>query len=227
MNICINYWGKPRKLNVIEETYNTQLNDKINNFHICYTTWKTEDISRFKEIFPDSYVNQIDPPDLDTDKYKYIIDNFRPVSYNPSIINSILGLYVRQQSVSTVSTFEQNLNIKFDFVITVRPDTLITEGILYENYPFIKKNLNYIYVGDRPRFDVLNMGSVPDSLIVSTLENTTKMLGEFPDFDKIDINRTYHPETASDKLIKLSGVECFFLNLSAFIFDHLGRPEFT
>lgn len=65
MNICVNYWGQPRLMDVIKNVYDTQIKDDSNNFHICYSTWKTEDVSTFKRIFPNSYIKQYDMPNLE------------------------------------------------------------------------------------------------------------------------------------------------------------------
>jgi hypothetical protein len=226
MNICVNYWGQPRLLNIIEEIYNTQINDKNNNFYICYTTWKTEDVTKFNRIFPNSYINQIDHPDLTSDKYKYMIKNFQYDSYNPDIKHCILGLYVREQSLNTVSLYEKNLNIKFDFIITIRPDTEIKEGILFNFYSYIKSNPEYIYVPDRPRYDVYGKGAVPDALLISKLDSLKEIL-KFPNFDDIKINGyLIHPESSTGQMIQFSKIKCIFLDIFSFRFEHLGRKEY-
>lgn len=226
MNICVNYWGQPRLLNVIQDIYDTQINDKINNFYICYTTWKTEDITKFNIIFPNSCINQIDYPDLSSDKYKDIINNFKYDSYNPDIKHCIFGLYVREQSLNTVSSYEKNINIKFDFIITIRPDTEIKEDKLFNFYSLIKSNPEYIYVPDRPRFDIYNKGSVPDSLIIANM-NSLKEILKFPNFHDVKVNdNLFHPESSTGQMINFSKIKCIFLNIFSFRFQHLGRKEY-
>lgn len=224
MNICINYWGQPRLLNVIQNIYDSQINDKINNFYICYTTWKNEDITKFNKIFPNSYINQIDYPEINN--YKYIINHFKYDSYNPDIKHCILGLYVRERSLDTVSAYQEKLNIKFDFIITIRPDSEIREKKLFDYYSYINLNPEYIYLADRPRYDIHNKGAVPDALIISTLDSLKEIL-KFPDFNKVAVNGNYiHPESTTGQMIRFSKIKCIFLDFYAFRFEHFGRKEY-
>lgn len=235
MNICVNYWGQPRLLNVIEHIYNSQINDGLNNFHICYTTWKDENVSKFKELFKDSYINQIDKPNLELEKYKDIINKFTYHSYNPDIKHYMLGIYIREQSLKTVVEYQMQKNINFDFIITIRPDTIISEGVLYSYYSTIIKNMDYIYVCDRPRYDIYNKGAIPDAVFISSLDTITKIIKSFsfekdndipPDFDNVCVNgNIIHPETVSGQLIRLSDIPIYFLNLHAFRSEHYGKHE--
>jgi hypothetical protein len=131
MNICVNYWGQPRLMNIIERVYKTQINDNINNFHICYSTWKTEDISRFKEIFPNSYIIQYDLPNLEN--YKDVIQKYEYdiTTISRDITNYIYGLYIKEQSINTINNYMKCKNITFDFIITLRPDSDIYNGLLH------------------------------------------------------------------------------------------------
>lgn len=216
MNICVNYWGQPRLLNVIQDMYDIQINDKINNFYICYTTWKTEDVTKFNKIFPNSFINQIDHPDLTNEKYQDMINNFIYESYNPDIKHYILGLHVREQSLNTVSLYEKELNINFDFIITIRPDTELKENTLFDFYSLIKANPEYIYVPDRPRFDIYNKGAVPDALIITNM-NSLKEILKFPNFHDIKVNgNSIHPESSTGQMIRFSKIKCIFLNIFGF-----------
>jgi hypothetical protein len=206
--------------------YETQINDKINNFYICYTTWKTEDVTKFKRIFPNSYINQIDHPDLTSDKYKNIIANFKYDSYNPDIKHYILGLHVREQSLNTVSSYQKYINVKFDFIITIRPDTEIKENTLFNFYSLIHLNPAYIYVPDRPRYDIYNKGTVPDALIITNM-NSLKEIFKFPNFNDIKVNgNLIHPESATGQMIQFSKIKCIFLNIFSFRVEHFGRKEY-
>lgn len=220
MNICVNYWGQPRQLNIIEDIYKNQINDNINNFHICYSTWKTENIENFKKIFPNAYIKQYDFPDLSL--YNNIIDNYHydDTTVSRDIKNYILGIYILEQSLKTINEFKEMNNVNFNFIITIRPDTDIYNGTLFSYYSDINNNINNdnntFYTANSPRFDVYNEGAVPNALFISNLHNMSKLL-TFPDFKNISIMQNIiHPETAAGKNIKYNKFNLKYLNLYAF-----------
>lgn len=216
MNICINYWGQPRKLKIIKEVYESQLKDNINNFHICYSTWKTEDVQDFKAIFPDAYVIQYDLPDFTL--YEDIIFKFKydHTTVSKDIKNYILGLYIREQSLKTINKYIQNHNIIFDFIITLRPDTNIYNGNLKQYYDNINNNSNILYLAKEPRYDIYNQGAVPDALLISNFYNMNKLIS-FPIFENIAIDgNIIHPETATGKNIIHNSFVVNYLDIYAF-----------
>lgn len=216
MNICVNYWGQPRLMNIIEGVYKTQIDDNINNFHICYSTWKTEDITKFKEIFPNSYVKQYDFPDLEN--YKEIIKKYEYHHYSNDIARYIFGLFIRDKSINTINEYMNMKNIEFDFIITIRPDSNIYDGILNKYYSIIKENVNLLHTATHPRYDVYNEGAVPDALLISNYNNMKKIL-KFPNFETIAVNgNIVHPETATGKNIIHNKISVNYLNLSSFRF---------
>jgi hypothetical protein len=224
MNICVNYWGQPRLMNIIEDIYKTQINDNINNFHICYSTWKTENISIFKEIFPNSYIKQYDYPNLEN--YSDIIQNYKydNTTISRDITNYIYGLFIREQSINTINEYMNINNVSFDFIITIRPDTDIYNGLLYSYYNNILENKKFLYVATHPRYDIYNQGAIPDALLISNYNNMKKIL-KFPNFETIAINSNIiHPETATGKNVIYNQVPIKYMNLSSFRFNNYNRP---
>ena len=217
LNICVNYWGQPRQLKIINDIYNNQIKDNINKFYICYSTWKNEDVDGFKKIFPDAYIIQYDLPDLSI--YKDIIDNYKYdiTSISQDISNYVLGLYIREKSLHTINNYTIMNNITFDIIITLRPDTDIYNGNLNEHYNFINSNINsnIVFVPDKPRYDIYNQGAVPDALLVSNIYNMNKILS-FPKFENIAIyGNIIHPETATGKHILYNNFILKYLNIYA------------
>jgi len=224
MNICVNYWGQPRLMNIIEDIYKTQINDNINNFHICYSTWKTEDISRFKAIFPNSYIKQYDYPNLEN--YKDIIQKYKydGTTISRDITNYIYGLFIREQSINTINEYMNIKNITFDFIITIRPDTDIYNGLLHSYYYNILENTNFLYVATHPRYDVYNQGAIPNALLISSYNNMKNIL-KFPNFELIAIDGNYiHPETSTGKQVIYNQIPIKYMNLSSFRFNNYNRP---
>jgi|688.fasta_scaffold60659_2 hypothetical protein len=220
MKICINYFGQPRKLEVMDATFNTFLNDDENEIHILWTTWKSENIEEFLRIFPNSYINQIDEPDMN--EYKNILYNYTLDHTNSrkNIIHYIKGLYVKYKASETIANYEQYNKLKFDIVITTRTETYINcAGKLNKYYQqIINNDSNSVYVASHPTFDIYNNGSYPDVMLISSSDTMKKALTQINVIDKCNVNGTnwFHPETASYKSLIILGINIIQLDFSAF-----------
>ena len=143
MNICLNYYGQPRGCKKLKENYLNNIKDDINTFHCVYTTWNTEDISEFKNIFPDSFINQIEKPNISY--FSYFKDNYTMdhtwVSNNVPMDNFLYFLYIKTNSIKTIEKYEEINNIKFDIVITLRPDHYFTGTNINYYYNVFEKSL--------------------------------------------------------------------------------------
>ena len=84
MNICVNYYGQIRDDNITTEVYKKYIDDKNNHIHVLYTTWDTENVSRFKDYFNDSYIRQVNIPKLD--EYDEMINKYKmdPTNHHKS-----------------------------------------------------------------------------------------------------------------------------------------------
>lgn len=220
MNILINYFGQPRNIPLCENVYNLHINDKINTFHVCYSTWNTEDIVEFSKIFPSAFIMQYDYPDIT--KYQDIINNYKYEHYSRDISHYVYGLKIRENSINTIDEYIRLHSINIDFIINIRTDTDIytdnfkDEGILYRYYNLIIKDTSNVYLANKPRFDIYNVGAIPDALIISNYNNTKSIL-TFPDFSSITAyDKIIHPESATGKMIINNNINKIFLNMHAF-----------
>lgn len=220
MNICLNYFGLPRNLENTKHIFNECIHTVDNNinYYILYTTWENENIDGFKEIFPNSHINFIEKPDLQ--KYDYLINNYTldPVNSYKSIEHYVLGLYVKKMSYTTIDNFENNNNIKFDFIITLRTDTYLNKH-LSNFYGIINTNLNNtVYVANEPDFSVYNQPSLPIVIFISDKETSKKILEELDIEVNCNIKDTnfFHPESSFYNAIVFSKINIIKLNLWAF-----------
>ena len=130
MNICINYYGQIRDNSVTTETYEKYIDDKNNNIYVLYTTWDTENVTPFKEYFTDSYIRQINIPNLN-DEYNEMINKYKmdPTNSHKSFTHYLLGLYIKKESYNTINAFEEEKNIKFDIIISMRTSVYINNNV--------------------------------------------------------------------------------------------------
>jgi hypothetical protein len=218
MKVCINYFGQPRKLEVMNITYDTFLKDDKNDIHILWTTWKSENINEFMTIFPNAYINQIDEPNMDN--YSHITTKYRmdPGSPNKTIDHYIKGLYVKYKSSDTISNYEYNNNINFDIIITTRIDTYINSSGKFNKYYDDIINKNSVFVGSGPKFNVYNNGAYPDVISIAKPDIMKKSLNQISIIDKCNVNNTnwFHPETSFYKSFIAQNINVVELDFLAF-----------
>ncbi len=225
MNICLNYWGQPRELKIIKEIYDTQIYDNKYNFYVLFTTYKNEDVKKFVEYFPNSYINQID--DINENDYEEIVKEYTFEHWSNNILHYIRGINLRSKSYETINNYIKEKNIKFDLVLTLRPDSDIYDCKFYNLYDHIfevlNKNPNILICADKPAFDVHQCGTIPDALFISKMDTIEKIL-KFPNFKIISVsNNVVHPETASYKHVKSQNIDICYLNFYAFKYE---RPRY-
>ena len=146
-----------------------------------------------------------------------IIKKYEYLHYSNDIVRYIFGLFIRDKSINTINEYMNIKNIEFDFIITIRPDSNIYDGILNKYYSNIKDNASLLHTATHPRFDIFNEGAVPDALLISNYNNMKKVL-KFPNFETIAVNgNIIHPETSTGKTIIHNQIDLNYLNLSSFI----------
>ena len=172
----------------------------------------------FKKIFPNSYINFIEKPDLKN--YEYIINNYTLDITNSykTIEHYVLGLYIKKMSYTTIINFENNNNINFDFIITLRTDMHLNNH-LSNFYDTINKNLNNtVYVANSPKFSIYEQESLPVVMFISDKDTSKKILEQLDILINCNIKNTnfFHPESSFYNAIAFSKININELNLFAF-----------
>ena len=219
MHICINIFGQIRFIEHLLNTINISLIDNINTFHILYSTWTTTDIEGMKNLFPDCYIQQYDLPDINM--YKHFIDTYKlDISQykHKTISHYILGYHIKKMSIDTILKYENEKNIKFDIILTMRTYTNLFNIPLQEYYKEINDNI--IYTANEPSFDIYKLGAYPDSFTMAKRDSTLQILNVFDVLDKSTIDdTTFHPESASYKIIINKGLKIIKLPFKAFVYE--------
>ena len=226
MKICINLCGQPKHYENFLKVLDECMAYREHEYHILYTTWKTENIDGFVSMMKtgniNMKINQIDMPDsntphFDTISNSLIYDHSHRIT-GKHIRNYFYYLYVRQESEKTITNYENEHNIKFDLIITTRPDIKINRPIF--RY-FETMNEKFVYVPDESRFDVYNEGSVQEALLMGRRDTIVTLLTGaieiLPDCGLGGTNQI-HPETSFYKIIKKHDFMVVYLDLNAFIF---------
>ena len=223
MNICLNYYGQVRNNSITTETYKKYIDDKKNNIYVLYTTWDTENVTQFKDYFTNSYIRQINVPNL-YDEYSDIINKCKMDPTNPhkSITHYLFGLYIKKESYNTINTFEEEKNIKFDVIISMRTSVYINNNIS-NYYNAILNNVNdehcTVFVANEPCFDVYNQGALPDVFYITRNKSVMKnVLSEIDILDHCLITNTnfFHPEASFYKSLAHFKLNIVKLKLFAF-----------
>lgn len=227
MKICINLCGQPKKY----ENFPTVLEDHLVNteheYHILYTTWKTENIDGFVSLMKSKNINvtinQIDLPDSSTPHFDSISTNliydYSHQLAGKHIRNYFYYLYARQESAKAVINYENKHQIKFDLVILTRPDIKINRPIF--RYFDIMQHENFVYVSDEDRYNVYKEGAVPDALLMGRRDTIMKLLTsaiELLPACGLQNSNQIHPETSCYKLIKKHDFMVVYLDFNSFIF---------
>lgn len=224
IKVCLNFWGQPKNIQNLQNMYESFIYDPQYDFFIVYTTWNSENITTFKNFFPTSYINLIDLPSTNDPNYMDIVNNYTldwTNKANGRLIKSyFLGLYCKDYSRNTINNFETNNNIKFDIILTLRPDTKLFTNISHF-YKEINNTSNTICVASEPRYDIYREGSYPDALCISKRNEMFQLL----DFiNELKLNTLYntnifHPETASYKIIVNKNLLIKYLDFNAGLYQ--------
>jgi hypothetical protein len=222
MKICLNYYGQNRDINITKYTFENFIkSDNVDiEYYILYTTWDTENTNEFKELFQNSFIEQIEYPNLNN--YKFIIDNYKmdPTNPNKTIEHYLLGLYIKKMSYKTIEKFEECNNINFDFIISLRTSIYLYDNHLSVFYNDINQNLiNKIYVAKDPCFDVHpNQPALPDIISIANKNITKKQLEQIDVLDNCLVIGTnfFHPESSFFNILKHHKIDIISLNFRAF-----------
>ena len=224
LKVCLNFWGQPKNIQNLQYIYEKFLHDPQYDFFVLYTTWKSENITSFKNIFPSSYINLIDLPSDNDLNYIDIVNNYDLDSSNKGngriINNYFLGMYSKDYTRNTINCFENNNNIKFDIIVTLRPDIRLFTNISYY-YTEIYNTCNTIFVASEPRYDIYREGAYPDALCISKRNEMFLLLEFINELKSNTLNNTnvFHPETTSYKIIINKQLLIKYLNFNAFVYQ--------
>ena len=221
MNICLNYYGQMRNNTITTDIFEKYINDTNNNIYVLYTTWSVEDITLFKDYFKNSYIRQINIPDLD--EYSEIIDKYSMDGTNchKSLQHYLLGLYIKKESYNTINSFEEEKNIKFDIIISMRTSICINNKISnYYSTILDNNDESTIFVANRPCFKIYNDESLPDVFYISKNKFVMKkVLSQIDILNHCLVTNTFffHPETSFYKSLYYYNLNIVKLDLYAFL----------
>ena len=226
INVCLNYYGQPRNIDITRDTYYKFIHIDDNKhklpfnvkYHIIYTTWKSEDVSKFKQLFPCSYIEQIEEPNMEN--YNFLIENYKVDITNPykNINHYIKGFHIKKSSFKTIEKYENDNNINFDFIITIRPDIYLN-NYLPKFYELINKKLdNTVYTAVEPKFAVYNSPALPDVICISNKKTMEKILNQLSILEHCTVNGSnfFHPETSFYNALRYYNLNIINLNFKAF-----------
>ncbi len=202
MNICINYYGQPRGLKVIEKNFYDNIYDNKNNFHILYTTWVTENTDDFKKVFNNSFIKKYEVPDMND--YIDIIQNYSMDGTQVNGIENYLKyLIIKNNSLQTIIEYEKNNNLKFDIIITMRPDHIFYGDKISDYYDYFITKKDYIFIPCDPCYDIYGEGAYQCSFSMCNNNNINKILSKIKIIKYLTLNNqnVFHPETTGFKLL--------------------------
>lgn len=222
MNICLNFYGQPRNVQLTLNTFNNCINTSDVTFHILYTTWDKENIDEFKQAFPNAFIRQYQHPDLNN--YTHITNNYimDPTNQNlhRSIQNSVFGLYIKSMTEYTINDYEFFNNIKFDFIITARTDIYLNMNICcFYKYIIDSINDNSVYVAHEPTFTIYpEQPSIPDAMFIANRVVTLKIIKQVHFLQHCVVKNTnyIHPESSFFNALSYLGLHIEKLNYTCF-----------
>lgn len=222
MNICLNYYGQPRNIELMKHTFDQHIQNSNITYHILYTTWDTEPIEEIKQKFPNSFISQYPHPN--NDMFTHLIDRFimDPGNQHKSLLHYLLGLYIKSMTIKTIEEYEKNTNIKFDFIISIRSDIYMNHNIS-DFYDFILDNINnnMIFVACDPKFDSYSQYALPDVMFISDKSVCEKMLNQLYIIEHCAVKNTnwFHPESSF-----FNTIEYFQLDIKELPFKAFPEP---
>jgi len=224
MNICLNYYGELRNLELTKYTYLNYIKSDNAKYHIIYTTWEDTNIDKFIEFFPDAYINKIAYPDIH--HYKDLLNNYTMDITNPNktLSHYILGMYVKQSTRYTIDNYIEQNNVTFDLVITLRTYLYFNRSFV-SYYGLVLPTLsnNNVYVPEKPKFDVYktshNQDALPDGLTISNTHVAKIVVSQLDILNNCVVNNTnyFHPESSFYNMLFYNQLEIKILpNLFSF-----------
>ena len=232
MKICISYSGQPRMLDHAKRTFDSlfaPLSKSGHECHVMYTTWDHTNVEKYVALFPMAHVRQVAQPKDEV--YEAYERNFRQLTFQHTMTNYMLGLYIRKETVNTINQYEAMHHIDFDVIISLRTDTLIQLDRSIEwCCEQAMANGNSIFVGDRERFDVTGRGACPDMFIVASKGAALKCLNQHDHIEGCSFiyegEKTVHPETSCYLNFKQHGCNVVYVPGSCFV-DQSDRHLYT
>ncbi len=222
MNICLNFYGRPKNIQNLKDVYDKYLYNEKYNYHIVYTTWKTENIDKFRSFFPNAYINQIDCPDETNELYKNITTNYNVDPTNlangRNIKGFFLGMYSKDYSRHTIVEYEEQNNIKFDIIVSLRPDIKLDKNVSVYFDKFVN---NTIFVGSDPCYDIYNQGAYPHQFDMANRNDMLQLLDFITILNTCTVDGTnfFHGETSGYKILKRKNLQIFYLDFYAFVYQ--------
>jgi hypothetical protein len=222
MNVCLNFYGQPKNIRNLRDVYDKYLYNEKYNYHIVYTTWKTENVELFRSFFPNAYINQIDCPDETNEIYKNITMNYNIDPTNlagrKNIQGFFLGLYSKDYSRNTILEYETQNNIKFDLIVSLRPDTNLNANVSLHFEKFVE---NEIYVASDPCYNIYQQGAYPAAFDMAKRDVMMYLLDFIKIINYCTLNGTniFHGETSLYKLIKIKNLQIVFLDFHASVYQ--------
>lgn len=219
MPICINYYGQPRELERTKRVYDEFLESSSHDVYICYTTWDTESIKEFRELFPKAYIRQIPLPDTEA-LYSDIIKRHSIDPSNrsrKSMAHYILGLHIKKHSYYTIEQLSQDIGATFDLVVSLRTDVYLYDFIIKDTYDTTVKT-NTAYVANAPKFNIYGEFGLPDVFYLSDMPTMQKILFQLDIIDECVVpgKKFFHPETSFHVSLVRMKLDIIQLPLRAF-----------
>lgn len=210
MKIGIIFTGQPRTILQTYENIKNSIMDNKHEYKIYYFTWKSEDITIFKSVFPQADIYQIEPPTINNELFTTWInaDIKRWVpeedGTNMLLFTYFLQLYIRNYAGETINSI--NKNMCFDLLLHLRPDIVFSKEITqyYNNI-----NNDTIYITENPQYYTFpSLLSMNDFMCLGKpieIINTLQLLNYIPNLSIKDNikdlfsktwNNFVHPETS-------------------------------
>jgi hypothetical protein len=222
MPICINYYGQPRELERTKRVYDQFLESSSHDIYICYTTWDTESIKEFRELFPNAYIRQIPVPDTEA-LYSDIIQRYSidPTnSHRKSTEHYILGLHIKKHSYYTIEQLSHDIGTTFDIVVSLRTDVYLYDFIIKDKYDDLltRVKTNTTFVANEPKFNIYGEFGLPDIIYLSDMPTMQKILFQLDIIRECVVpgKQFFHPETSFHVSLVRMKLDIIQLPLRAF-----------
>lgn len=219
MHICLNYYGQPRNIELMKNTFEHHIKNSDITYHLLYTTWDTEPVDEIVKHFQNVFILQYPHPDNNI--FTDLINRFSmdPGNWHKTVLHYLLGLYIKSMSIKTIEEYEKNTNIKFDFIVSLRSDIYINRNFSIF-YDLIAQNMNdkMVYVACDPKFDVYSQPALPDVMFMANKYVTYKMLDQLAIVEHCAVKNKnwFHPESSFFNAIEYLGFVINELPFKAF-----------
>ena len=223
MNICLNYYGQPRNIDLAKSMFDKYIKTEQNvTYHILYTTWVTEDVTNLKKAFSTAFIKQYELPNLSN--YENITKKFMmdPTNPNKTIEHYLLGFYIKKMSDITINEYVNINNVTFDFIITMRTDIYLSANI-HDHYTNIMNNIgdNTVFVAHAPKFIVYGgegQNALPDVMFIANKHVTEKIVKQIDILDKCSVknHKFFHPESSFYNMLEINKFKIYEIPIKAF-----------